>query len=100
MNIAVLPLKCKNEPRVTTLTRERIDQVTAHVAGYFEDQSGGREHLEFRVFDWFELPITSAEWNALMFNAGGTVVPMVEQGLQVRSFTLLALRAPHRQARR
>ena len=83
MNLAVLPLKCKNAPRVTTLTRDEIHRIVGHVAGYLQDQSGGRERLEFRVFDWFELPITSAEWNALMFNAGSTVVPMVEQGQDV-----------------
>ena len=41
MNIAVLLLKCKNEPRVTTLTRDRIQEITASVAGFLFDQSGG-----------------------------------------------------------
>jgi Tachylectin len=83
MNLAVLLLHCKNEPRVTTLTRERVHQLTTNVAGYLLDQSGGRELLEFRVFDWFELPFSGADWNALQFNAGATVVPLVEQGQQV-----------------
>lgn len=83
MNIAILPLNCRNEPRVTTLTRNEIQQITKHVADYFKDQSGGREQLEYRVFDWFTLPITSTEWNELGFNAGGTVIPMVEQGQQI-----------------
>jgi len=83
MNLAILLLQCKNEPRVTTLTRDRIHQLVTNVAGYLVDQSGGRELLEFRVFDWFELPLSGAEWNALQFNAGATVVPLVEQGQQV-----------------
>ena len=83
MNIAVLLLKCRNEPRVTTLTRDQVHQMTGHVAGYLAAQSGQRENLEFRVFDWFEMPLTSAEWNALAFGAGAKVVPMVEQAQRV-----------------
>jgi len=83
VKIAVLPLSVKDAPRVTTLTRVEIHRIVEHVAGYLKDQSGGRERLEFRVFDWFPLPITSAEWDALFFNAGDTVVPMVEKGQKV-----------------
>jgi len=54
-----------------------------HVADYFRDQSGGRESLQFRVFDWFELPMSSAGWNSLGFDAGAHVKPLVEAGLGV-----------------
>ena len=83
MNIAVLLLKCKNEARVTTLTRDQIQVITAKVAGFLFDQSGGRELLEFRVFDWFELSLTGPEWNALQFNVGQKVVPEVATALNV-----------------
>src|SRR5688572_21734908 len=83
MSLAILLLKCKDAPRVTQLTRDWVHQMTGVVAGYFADQSGGRERLEFRVFDWFELPQTSAAWSALGFNAGGVVTPLVAAGLGV-----------------
>jgi hypothetical protein len=83
MNLAVLLLSVWDEPRITTLTREWMHRAVDHVADYFRDQSGGRESLQFRVFDWFELPMSSAGWNSLGFDAGANVKPLVEAGLNV-----------------
>jgi hypothetical protein len=45
--------------------------------------SGERELMEFRVFDWFQLPITGQQWKDWGFDAGDHVVPMVAAGLHV-----------------
>lgn len=83
MKIAVLLLHCSDAPRVTAHTRDWVHQLTGHVAGYFVDQSGQRENLEFRVFDWVQLPFTSQEWNDFGFEAGAQVKPVVAQHLGV-----------------
>jgi hypothetical protein len=77
MKFAVVPVSCSDAPRVTTLTREWLHRATTHVAGYYLEQSGGRELMEFRVFEWTALPVTSAQWNAWGFDAGDHVRPLV-----------------------
>jgi hypothetical protein len=83
MRLAVVLVNCSDVPRVTTLTRGWVHRMTAHVAGYYVEQSGGREVMEFRVFDWCQLPVTSDQWNAWGFNAGDHVRPIVEGMLGV-----------------
>ena len=83
MKLAVLLLSCTGTPRVTDLDQPWIHRVVGHVAGYLIDQSGGRENMEFRVFDWFQLPHTSQQWNDLGFGAGPVVRPLVAAGLNV-----------------
>src|SRR5829696_840574 len=83
MNLAVLLLSCRDVPRVTAITREWVHRLTAHVAGFVFDQSGEREELQFRVFDWFTLPLTANEWGDGGWTVGDHVVPMVQQGLGV-----------------
>ncbi len=83
MKLAVLPVFCKDVPRVTTLTRDWIHRAIGHVAGYYLQQSGLRENMEFRVFDWFRLDLTSVEWNNAGFAIGDTVRPAVAAGLNV-----------------
>ena len=83
MKIAVLPIYFNDASRVTSHTRA---QITAHfdaAKAYYEAQSGGREHLDHRVFDWFMLPLTGAQGVALAFEAGDTVVPLFEAGNKV-----------------
>jgi len=83
MKLAVLLLSCTGSPRVTDLDQPWVHRLVGHMAGYYLDQSGGRENMEFRVFDWFQLPQTSQQWNDLGFGAGPVVKPIVEAGLHV-----------------
>jgi hypothetical protein len=83
MKLAVLLLSCTGSERLTDFDRPWVHGLVAHMAEYYSDQSGGRENMEFRVLDWFELPQTSQEWNDLGFGAGPVVRPIVEEGLDV-----------------
>ena len=83
MKLAVLLLSCTGTGRVTTIDRAWVHTLVGHVAGYLLDQSGGRENMQFRVLDWFELPHTSQQWNDLGFGAGPVVRPLVAAGLGV-----------------
>ena len=83
VNLAVLLLSCNDTPRVTTLTRESVKRIMRNVADYVFAQSGGRATLAYHVLDWYELPLSSAQWNALAFGAGPVVKPLVAAGLQV-----------------
>lgn len=83
MKLAYLLMSCSDTPRVTDLTRDWVFRVATHAAGYFFDLSGERELMEFRVFDWVQLPLTSQQWNDLQFGVGPVVVPMVSAALQV-----------------
>ena len=46
MKSAALLLKCKNAPRVTTLTAGDVSKVMARLAAYYLAQSGGRRESE------------------------------------------------------
>jgi hypothetical protein len=83
MNLAVLLLSCTGSPRLTDFDRPWAERVFANLADYYRAQSGGRENMQFQVFDWFQLSLTSDGWNNLGFGAGPTVRPMVEAGLNV-----------------
>lgn len=83
MKLAVLLLTCRGSARLTDYDRPWVHRVVDHVAGYWRDQTGGRVDVEFRVLDWFELPQTSDEWNALGFGAGPVVTPVVARGTGV-----------------
>lgn len=83
MKLAVLLLSCTGTARETNFAQEWVHRLVGHVASYFVDQSGGRVNIEFRVFDWFQLPHTSQEWNNLGFGAGPVVKPIVATGLRV-----------------
>jgi hypothetical protein len=83
MSLAVLLVTGPSLPRVTYLTRDWIHGLTTRVAGYLDEQSGGRVALEFRVFDWFRLPISDAEWDSLGWNLGDVARPLVEAGFGV-----------------
>jgi hypothetical protein len=93
VKLAVLLLTGPSLPRVTHLSREWVHRLTTRVAGFFDDQSGGREILEFRVFDWFRVPVADAEWAGLGWSLGDVARPLVEQGLNVdlSPFTHFAL---------
>lgn len=82
-NLAVLLLSCSDVPRVTTITRDEVHRLITHTAGFVFDQSGERELLEFRVFDWCTLQMTVQEWSNYGFGVGDRVVPMVQQMLGV-----------------
>jgi hypothetical protein len=59
MKLAILLLQNSDSPRATTYTRDWVHQLVGHTTGFIAEQSGGREIIEFRVFDWFTLPMTS-----------------------------------------
>lgn len=83
MNLATLLLYCTDAVRTTDFDRPYVRLVVEELARFYHDQSGGRENMEFDVFDWFQLPLTSQQWNDLGFGAGPAVKPMVEAGLHV-----------------
>ena len=83
MKLAVLLLSCTGSARLTDFDQPWVHRLVGHMAGYYLDQSGGRENIEFRVFDWFQLPQTSQQWNDLGFGVGPVVKPIVEAGLHV-----------------
>jgi hypothetical protein len=83
MKLAYLPVFCSDTPRVTNLTQPWLFKLATHAAGFYFDMSGERELMEFRVFDWFQLPITGQQWNDFGFDAGDHVIPMVASGLHV-----------------
>lgn len=64
MKIAVLLLSCAQTPRRTTLTSDWFRLLARHLSKYFFDQSGGRLRCDFTVFEWMQLSITGAQWNA------------------------------------
>ncbi|MEP7308800.1 MAG: hypothetical protein ABJA98_25105 [Acidobacteriota bacterium] len=78
---------------MTTLTAGEVSKVTAQLAAYYLQQSGGREKLTYQVFDWFELSLTSEAWDTLGFNVGPVVTAEVAQKLSVdlSSFTHFVL---------
>lgn len=83
MSLAVFPITGPSLPRVTFLTREFIHRQLIRVGSYLFDQSGGRVALEFRVFDWFTVPISTEEWDRLEWRLGEVVSPLVAQAFQV-----------------
>jgi hypothetical protein len=83
MKLGVLLLSVTDTPRVTAISSDWVRRAMERVVDFFTDQSGGREALEFEVFEWFELPVRSAEWNGFGFDAGQHVKPMVSAGLGV-----------------
>ncbi|MEU0314883.1 hypothetical protein [Nocardioides sp. NPDC006273] len=80
MKLAVLLLSCTGTPRTTDFDQAWVHRLVGHTAGYWIDQTGGRVNMEFRVLDWFQLPHTSDQWNALGFGAGPVVKPLVAAG--------------------
>lgn len=78
MKVAVLPIYPKDEPRVTQWTRQEIEARFEDAKKYFAEQSGGRESLEYQVFDWYKLRLTGAEADAMGFQAGDSIVPHFE----------------------
>ena len=83
MKLAYLPVSVSDSPRVTSLTQPWLFKLATHAAGFYFDMSGERELMEFRVFDWCQLPITSLQWNNFGFDAGDRVIPMVASALHV-----------------
>jgi hypothetical protein len=77
MKFAVLPVTVSDKARATTFNRQWIVRACESVRRYFQDQSGQRQNLEFTVFDWCALPITSAQWMTLGGNVSDTVNPMI-----------------------
>ena len=72
MKIAILLLSCAKTARRTTLTADWFRLLSKEVAQYFLDQSGGRLTCQFTVYDWMELSITGAKWNAVGPAVGDT----------------------------
>lgn len=68
MNIGVLLLYTQ-AGRQTTFTRDWADRAVGRLAAYISDQSGGRETITYKVFDWIQLSQTAEQWVALGFGA-------------------------------
>jgi len=79
MNLGVLLLFCKDTARVTTFTRDWAQAAIQNVAAYLKDQSGGREILTFKVFDWYKMDKTAQEWVDLGTGAYSVVGPEFER---------------------
>lgn len=80
LNIGVLLLYCK-EGRQTHFTQAWADLAMQRVAAYLFAQSGGRESITYRVFDWQPLDMYEADWVALGMGAYNTLKPTLEQAL-------------------
>jgi hypothetical protein len=86
MNLGVLLLYCKDTdelrgttgPLFTRFTREWATGAVARVASYLFAQSGGRETVSFKVFDWIQLSTTEAEWSKLGFAAYASLRKEIE----------------------
>ena len=83
MKFAVIPVSVSDRSRTTTLTRAWIERACASVKTYIEDQSGGRESPEFKVFEWFALSMTSQQWMDLGGNVSDKVNQEVTKGAKV-----------------
>lgn len=83
MKLGVLLLYCQ-EGRATSFTLEWAERAIGRVADYVFAQSGGRETITFKVFDWIKLPQTAAELSALGYNPYSTLRPTIEQELDAR----------------
>jgi hypothetical protein len=96
MNLGVLLLTCQ-EGRGTTFTRAWTEQAIGRVADYFFAQSGGRETITFKVFDWIQLTQTEAEWSGLGMGAYSTLKPSLENtiGESLDPFTHVLIGIDH-----
>ncbi|MBB1245370.1 hypothetical protein GL263_17620, partial [Streptomyces durbertensis] len=74
---------CNDAERETSFSRSWAEKAAGVVADYFHDQSGGRVSVSFKVFDWYMLPMTVAEWGTEGMGVGAVVRPKVESGLDV-----------------
>ena len=86
MNLGVLLLYCKDTDELrrtngnpfTRFTREWATGAVGRMASYIFAQSGGRESIAFKVFDWIKLSKTEAEWMALGFGAYASLRKEIE----------------------
>ncbi|MGE0220563.1 hypothetical protein [Mycolicibacterium sp.] len=72
---------------MTTLTREWLAECVGYCAEYLRQLSGGTYQLAWQVYDWYELPMTSADWNNAGMEVWSTARPLVETGLNVNLST-------------
>lgn len=83
MNLAVLLLYCNDAPRLSTFTRAWAERAVQVSANHLFVQSGGRESITFKVFDWHQLHISSTRWGELDMDAIPAVLPEVAEALSV-----------------
>ena len=81
MNFGVLFLSCNDAVRQTSFTWNWAERAIQNVADYYFAQSGGRESITFKVFDWYQLPMSVKQWVDLGMGVGAAVRPTVAQGL-------------------
>jgi hypothetical protein len=96
MNLGVL-LVYFQEGRTTRFTRDWAERAIGRVANYIFEQSGGRETITYKVFDWIKLPLTEAEWSGLGEGAYDKVRPTIEQkiGEKLDPFTHILIGVDH-----
>ena len=95
MNLGVLLVYC--EGRTTSFSRDWAERAIGRVANYIFEQSGGRETITFKVFDWIKLPLTEAEWTGLGVGAYDSVRPTIEEkiGEKLDPFTHILIGVDH-----
>ncbi|WP_426323460.1 hypothetical protein [Pseudoduganella sp. R-43] len=71
MKLAMIPVTLPGGARDTALTSAWLQRACAPVIEYFDDHSGGKQNLEFTVFDW--LPLTFQQWSELQEFRNGAV---------------------------
>lgn len=84
MNLGVLLLYPQEGRTMSSFTREWAERAIQRVADYVLAQSGGRETISFKVYDWIEVPFTAAEWSALGYNEYPLLRPSIEKALGER----------------
>ena len=96
MNLGVLLLFCQ-EGRTTQFTRDWAERAIGRVADYMFAQSGGRETITFKVFDWIKLSVSEAGWSDLGYNAYSSLRPSIEEeiGESLEPFTHILIAIDH-----
>jgi hypothetical protein len=84
----------------TRFTREWAEGAIGRVANYFFAQSGGRETISFKVFDWIPLSKTEAEWSGLGFGAYDSLRKEIEDNIgdSLDPFTHILIGIDHSQS--
>jgi hypothetical protein len=85
----------------THFTQDWAHRAIGRVAQYFLAQSGGRQTISFKVFDWIPLPKTEDEWVELGFGAYDALRNEIEQiiGESLDPFTHILVGLDHTESR-
>lgn len=62
MRVAIIPVYCQDTQRRSTFSRAWLQRLGALIDSYFRLQSGERTAMPCTVFEWTEIPMTTAQW--------------------------------------